>query len=282
MNSVEETSRLLLESGVAVVQLKQGLKKPVTDSDGSWQTISDPDDLDMYLEKNPRSNIGIALNPKYDSPLVAIDIDGITPATKVLLQKSGVTNAARCWAQRSGGGRGHFHLIFYHTGPVLTRITNKPDGLPIDCLSNGYAVIAPSNTSREPGGGGQYEWLPGHSPWDIDISELADLPDGLVEWWIKRDNSRKDTSSESLERPPGSPIIAEGARNSTLISLAGTMRRRAFSERAIEAALLVENAEKCLPPLDFGEVRKIAESASRYQPATTETNYRGVAPFPLR
>jgi len=66
------------------------------------------------------------------------------------------------------------------------------------------------------------------------------------------------------------------------MSLAGAMRRPGFSRSAIEAALLVENAEKCVPPLDDYEVRKVAESASRYKPATTENNYRGVAPFPLR
>jgi hypothetical protein len=143
-------------------------------------------------------------------------------------------------------------------------------------------VIAPSNTSLEPEGGGQYAWVQGHSPWDIDISELSDLPDDLAKWWVERAQIGKSTSHKTPEPPSGSMVIADGSRNATLMSLAGAMRRPGFSRSAIEAALLVENAEKCVPPLDDYEVRKVAESASRYKPATTENNYRGVAPFPLR
>jgi len=44
------------------------------------------------------------------------------------------------------------------------------------------------------------------------------------------------------------------------------MRRRGFSERAIAAALAVENAERCQPPLDAAEVATIAASVARYPP----------------
>jgi len=66
--------------------------------------------------------------------------------------------------------------------------------------------------------------------------------------------------------PPVGEKIVFGARNDTLTSLAGTMRRRGFSPQSIEAALLVENATKCSPPLPEDEVRKIAASIARYEP----------------
>lgn len=44
------------------------------------------------------------------------------------------------------------------------------------------------------------------------------------------------------------------------------MRRRGFSESAIVAALLVENRDRCRPPLGDSEVRKVARSVSRYEP----------------
>jgi hypothetical protein len=56
-------------------------------------------------------------------------------------------------------------------------------------------------------------------------------------------------------------------RNTTLASMAGTMRRRGFHEAAILAALLVTNRDRCLRPLEEGEVRGIAHSIARYQPA---------------
>jgi hypothetical protein len=51
-----------------------------------------------------------------------------------------------------------------------------------------------------------------------------------------------------------------------MTALAGSMRRKGFSERAIVAALLEENAARCRPPLDEIEVRRTAHSVARYAP----------------
>jgi hypothetical protein len=61
--------------------------------------------------------------------------------------------------------------------------------------------------------------------------------------------------------------IPEGQRNDTLMSLAGTMRRRGMGAEEIEAALLVTNNKRCDPPLATDEVKKIASSVCRYKPA---------------
>ncbi|HUU14251.1 MAG TPA: primase C-terminal domain-containing protein [Terriglobia bacterium] len=60
--------------------------------------------------------------------------------------------------------------------------------------------------------------------------------------------------------------MVSGARNKTLTSFAGSMRRRGMGKKAIVAALLVENNEKCDGPLPKTEVRRIAESVARYEP----------------
>lgn len=60
--------------------------------------------------------------------------------------------------------------------------------------------------------------------------------------------------------------ILDGHRNTALASLAGTMRRKGMTESAIKAALLVENATRCRPPLHEAEVTAIAYSVSRYAP----------------
>lgn len=66
---------------------------------------------------------------------------------------------------------------------------------------------------------------------------------------------------------PVGEVINNGARNKTLLSIGGSMRQRGSSIEAIYAALQVENQEKCKPPLDLLEVRQIAESLGRYEPA---------------
>jgi len=68
--------------------------------------------------------------------------------------------------------------------------------------------------------------------------------------------------------------IREGARNATLASLAGAMRRRGASQEAITVALQVENQRRCEPPLPDREVAGIAASIARYQPTVSETSGR--------
>lgn len=76
----------------------------------------------------------------------------------------------------------------------------------------------------------------------------------------------------SPERHPPAPSVGDmihpGSRNATLLTLAGTMRRRGMSQGAIEAALSVENFTRCVPPIEENEVRAIAHSAARYTPPT--------------
>lgn len=69
------------------------------------------------------------------------------------------------------------------------------------------------------------------------------------------------------------PLIAdtipEHSRNTTLISLAGSMRRRGMGEAEILAALTVTNRERCVLSLKQTEVKTIVRSVMRYPPAET-------------
>jgi hypothetical protein len=60
------------------------------------------------------------------------------------------------------------------------------------------------------------------------------------------------------------PVIPEGFRNTTLMSLAGTMRKRGMSEEGIRAALQAENRTRCDAPLGDDEVNRIVKSVLRY------------------
>src|SRR2546423_578970 len=90
------------------------------------------------------------------------------------------------------------------------------------------------------------------------------MPPATVPEWLvhllneKREKKKAGASGATCER------VKEGQRNSTLASLAGSMRRAGMSQEAIEAALLAENEGRCEPPLPEEEVRGIAASISRY------------------
>ena len=52
------------------------------------------------------------------------------------------------------------------------------------------------------------------------------------------------------------PEIPEGGRHSPLISVIGTMNRLGFTDEAIEAAVRIENEQKCIPPLSEQELQR--------------------------
>lgn len=65
---------------------------------------------------------------------------------------------------------------------------------------------------------------------------------------------------------PTPDAVPQGTRNTHLMSLAGSMRRRGMAEASITVALLAENAARCRPPLPDADVRRIAKSVGRYAP----------------
>jgi len=71
-----------------------------------------------------------------------------------------------------------------------------------------------------------------------DVTKLYDF--------IRRDTSKANTNGS--ERPPQGKIL-KGSRHPTLVSLAGTMRRRGMSADAINAALQIVNTKQCEPPI---------------------------------
>lgn len=109
-----------------------------------------------------------------------------------------------------------------------------------------------------------------------NISELEELADSLEKTYASANTS--GTSPVAAGAPGG--VIPEGARNSTLTSLAGTLRRRGVEGAALEQALLAINREQCKPPLPEDEVRAIAKSVSRY-PAPAPAPVQAEGPLTL-
>jgi len=115
----------------------------------------------------------------------------------------------------------------------------------LDLRATGGYVVAPPSLHAS---GLRYEWC---SP----QGELADAPA-----WLS-----KAKPAVAIVADPVGPI-PEGQRNSALLALGGAMRRRGASPAAIESALLMENQERCQPPMSEEEVRRIAANASQYRP----------------
>ncbi len=207
----------------------------------------------------PTANIGVVTGAA--SGIVVLDIDprhGGDDSFATLEREQGELPRT-VESLTGGGGR---HLYFAHPGGTLRSKLIAPG---IELKGDGGYVVAPPSTHVS---GRRYIWELSSHPDDV---ALAPLPR-----WLARTTRPVSAGNDN----PTPPCICEGARDKTLTSLAGVMRRRGMTEEAILAALLEENQRRCDPPLPEVQVRKIARSIGRYppsEPQTTETTPEGPA-----
>jgi putative DNA primase/helicase len=198
-------------------------------------------------------NLGLAL------PVGVVALDADTP------EAVGRLDAALPDAPMQETAKGaHFIVRVPENANIQASVGVEIGDIRVDVRVGGRSqiVVAPSVHAS----GALYTWkreLP------ADMSELPPCPPLILEA-ISRKQQRQGNGEATADEE-----IAEGQRNATLTSLAGTMRRRGMTAQAIEAALLVMNARRCQPPLADVEVRAIARSVARYEPAGEQGEHRG-------
>jgi len=143
-------------------------------------------------------------------------------------------------------------------------------GVGIDVRGNGGYVVVPPSTHVS---GREYRWL-------IDPrAGLAEMPQHILDKLIGTPAAKTGLTVEGA--------IPTGQRDNTLTSLAGTMRRRGMSKKAILAALREEN-KRCEEPLPDKDLVRISESIGKKEPAKAANQRQAEAvhveqaiPFPV-
>lgn len=194
----------------------------------------------------PDSNHGILTGSR--SGIVVVDIDPRNGGEDSLAELERQYGALPHTVEAITGGRGR-HLFFEHPGGVVRSSTSIAPG--IDIRGDGACIVAPPSIHHS---GTTYTWETSSHPDDVGLARMPD-------WLLSLIRGDQDKSSVLA-----SERIPQGRRNNTLFRMAGSMRRQGFGPDAIEAALLVENTERCDPPLEATEVRAIFRSIARYPP----------------
>ena len=229
-------------------------KHPIT-RDGLRGASRDPKKVESWWSSYPEANVGVPTGEV--NGFFVLDVDprhgGLESLAELEDEHSALPETPKV---RTGSGGLHYYFA-YPEGGVRNSAGRLGKGLDIRG-DGGYVLAPPSNHAS----GGSYQW-------EVDLSApLADAPYWLLE--LVRAGGVRDYSA-------GEPV-AEGERETVLTSQAGAMRRRGMSQEAILAALAVENAERCKPPLTEADVERIAASVSRYAPA--EVPLRGLVVDP--
>ena len=220
-----------------------------------WENRATTDETQIGKWWNawPSANIGIAAGR---AGLVVVDKDTYHAAAE-----GGTLTLADSETVTSLTGGGGEHLIYAHPqdGP---QISNADSSLPewVNIRAHGGLFVAPPSLHMS---GLRYEWEPGYGPHECDVAPLPDPLRAL----LQSDKPRRAAAVEG-------PIMA-GARHTTLVSYAGSMRRRGMSESEITAALKVVNQERCQPPKTDEEVEAIAAWAAKQE--ASAAGWRGVA-----
>lgn len=204
----------------------------------------------------PDANVGVVTGA--GAGLVVLDVDprhGGDESLRVLGEQHG--RLPQTATSRTGGG-GH-HLLFAHPGGRIRNKVNLAAGL--DIRADGGYIVAPPSLHAS---GQRYEW-------DEDPDDSLSPPPqwllALIEGGTKKpEPSSGQRSNGRLHAELIEAVIPEGARNASLASIAGTVRRVGWGEDIIGLFLQTVNEARCDPPLPSEEVAAIAKSVSRYPP----------------
>lgn len=225
---------------------------------GCLSATTRKDVIERWWSREPFANIGLAAEN-----FVALDIDGEKGLENLLkidinneiVNSDGTININTPVSKTGRKGYGK-HVFFKKPNDI--KIENRVNFAPgLDFRSDGgYIVVPPSNHKS----GNNYTW------------ERSILDYGLMEMpqWLKDAYKKSEVSEGSEDGNKGTfssdEKIPDGQRNSILTSLAGKLRRIGLSREEIEVTLLTTN-NRCIHPLSEKEVRTIARSISKYEPA---------------
>lgn len=237
-----------------------------------WPRLATTDEptLRAWWGQWPTANVGIATGA--GSGLLVLDVDprhgGDESLARLEAQHSPLPRTVR--ACTGGGGA---HVFFKHPGGHIGNQQGAAALAPgLDVRGDGGQVVgAPSLHAS----GRQYAWEVDHHP---DETPLAPAPAWLLALLAQGGHG----NGRGGPTPAITETIPVGARNGTLASLAGSMRRRGMTEAEIASALLAVNARRCVPPLDEPEVRAIAGSVGQYPPAAAPVGDAAPTPRTLR
>lgn len=193
-------------------------------------------------------NVAIACGP---SRLVVLDVDVKDGRDGFAeLKQEGIALPETYSVRTPTGG-----LHLYYQAPADSALNNSPLTPGIDIRAGGGLVVAAGSKSAD----GIYEVAS-----DLPV---AALPTSLAMRLGQGSSSKRKYAEEIPD------VIPAGQRETTLVSLAGTMRRRGASPAAILAAIDAENTERCEPPLEREALERIAGSIGRYAPEGSEEEF---------
>ena len=234
------------ELGYLVFPCKPKQKTPLTPH-GFHDATRDEAQIHTWWTRWPDANIAISTQG-----LLVIDVDPQGRNWPGDPERAATLTTAGAISITPRGGR---HYLFAKPIGVTWRCSAGKLAPGVDVRTDGGYILVPPSSTED----GQYRWVPGHEL-EYPHDQLPNPPD-----WLAAELARVNGHSIPNITSNGQEIPT-GQRNTALTRLAGLMRRGGMTQGEILAALREVNNNRCRPPLDEDEVRRIASSIARYEP----------------
>jgi len=217
-------------------------KIPLTGPGGFKNATLDASTILKWWTDNPSAQIGIPTGEI--NHLVVLDIDG--PLGEIAAAKMSLPETFTVETCP-----GHRQLWFEQPPGVKTKCSAKQIAAEIDIRGDGGYVIAPPSVHHIT-----------HQPYRVLLDlPWAPMPVCLLDQPAKHGSGTKP-------RDVSGPI-SQGQRHKTLLSLAGSMAKRALPDDVIFKALRDVNRNLAKPSLNDAELVRMVEYVSGKKPATS-------------
>jgi putative DNA primase/helicase len=207
-------------------------KIPITGPGGFKNATCDPLQIAKWWTEHPNAQIGLPTGEV--NHLFVIDVDGPEgerAAEKLRLPET-FTVATR---------PGRYQFWFRQPDGVKSKSTASVLAPQLDTRGDGGYVVAPPSIHHATG-----------QPYRV----VKDVP------WAPAPIELLTPQTSSASPTPTANTIPQGQRHGTMLSIAGALRARGLSREVVLAELENANARLCVPPLDAGEIQKLADYVS--------------------
>lgn len=214
-------------------------KVPLTPN-GFKDATTERSKLVEFWETSPIGGVAIATG----NGIGVLDIDprsGGEEGFVALLAGRALPNTPMCL---TGGGGRHYYFRLPPSISVGSRSGIRPG---VDWKSSGGYVVAPPSLHAS---GKKYEWEASSHPDDIPLAEIP-------AWLLAEIQGPKPGASKVAGPMPEK--IPEGQRHDWLLTMAGTMRRKAATKDEMLAFFVAANKSgRFDPPLEMDEMERVA------------------------
>jgi hypothetical protein len=212
-------------------------------------------DIRRWWARWPDANVGIVTGEVSD--IVVLDVDG--EQGRAAIHGKHMPLTVTVLTGREGGE----HRWFKHPGFECRNAAESwPDGNDyphLDFRGDAGIIVCPPSLHAS---GKTYRFADG-----LELGEVDREP--CPSWLLTMLTANHSKPVATVHDDGG--IIGEGKRKSTLMKLAGAMRRQGACEESIFGAIYFENKRRCQPPLEESELSEVAASAAKYEPAPDTT-----------